>query len=112
MGDFFARRRELREGPARLPTCGTEFKQKYKSLGALLSGTMDDKGKWEVPPFTLTLFAGDGAVKFCLAAKENDEAYFGVAPGVSDLMGEIESALNAGAVEQRQQKRTNGKPVF
>lgn len=112
MVDFFEKRKTRRENGPRLPSVPATVKSLFPILAQLLEGTVDGAGHYETPPFTLTLFAGDGSIRFVVANKNDDEAYFGFIHCHGEMFQEIEDKLKAGDVEEKRRKQANGKPVF
>lgn len=112
MAGFFEKRsRSLQEG-VNYATVSELVHKRYPTIATLLEGTYNSEGQEQTPPFSLTLFAGEGETRFVFSSKETGEAWFGTAGGTEDVLAAIEKCLVEGKVSAKQEKRGKGHKPF
>lgn len=112
MADFFARRKAIQEKGADHASLSVEQEDMFPTVATLLAGRTSEDGSEEIPPHSLTLYPGEGEIRFVFSSKTSDEAWFGTAGPDVDVLARIEDALQAGKVEPRREKAVKGKPRF
>lgn len=110
--DFFAKRKAILENGADHARLSNEQKEFYPTIAQLLEGKKDAKGECVFPAYSLTLFPGEGEVKFVFSSKETDEAWFGSAGPDAAILDAIEKSLIDGRVEARRDKKARTKTPF
>lgn len=107
MADFFAKRQEAASGDAGYRLVPSAILEAYPFLGQTLKGEVDAQGKQTRPPFSVTIWAEDGTLRFALTSKGTTEGYFGTIGEGPDVAGGLEGALRDGRVDR---KRTAKAP--
>lgn len=110
--DFFAKRNDALTGGKSYATVSDAVREFYPLLSRLLEGTYGPDGSTVIPPFTLTLFPGEGEVRAAFTSKESNEAWFCTAGAEVAVLDAIEHRLRDGQLEPRRDKKAKGKPVF
>lgn len=103
--DFFAKR--TAGGPALVFESASQQQMlAHPLLSRMLSGTRGPKGELETPIYRLTIWAGEGELRYCFAAvaQGKEEVWFGAAGPDADVLGSIERSLREGRLELKREK--------
>lgn len=112
MAGFYEKRQAIKEKGFDHARLSEAQRQAYPTIASLLEGTRDAKGETIIPPFSLSIFPGEGECRFVFSNRETEEAWFGSAGSDELILTAIEDALQEGRVEARRDKKSKGKPVF
>jgi len=100
--------REKANGVSAGPTVAEKQREKYPLLAGLLEGTSTPSTKGAPQPWTLSLFADEGQVRFSVGSRSAGMTFFGSAGVGVDVLGSIEKALVAGEVVAKREKEVFG----
>lgn len=112
MNGFLEKRQAALSGKSVGPSVSQAQLEAYPNLCMVLQGIPDPNNAAEREVYSLTMFAGEGEIRFALSCKQTSSSFFGRAGTSDDILGSIERALAAGDVEAKREKTKGGKTPF